>query len=529
MAGGQERILRRRIRTRPDHEEDHARDGAHRGEPDRQGAGAGAGGPVPYSDRITEVVRDLAAGRRRRRAARCSSRATRSARSRTSCIAADRGLCGGYNSSVIRAGRARAQGAAGRSGRDYALVLVGQEGRGLLPLPQLPHRRRRSPASATSRPTRTPAQVAAGGRSSRSRPARSTSCSSSTPASSRPARRRSCERHADAARPERPRDRRRRRRRRGRRRRRPSRELRVRARARTRSSTGCCPRYVEARVYAALLERGRVGARGPPAGDEGRDRQRRRPHHAASPGCMNRARQDAITTEIMEIVGGAEALRGGGALVNTDLLSDTIEAPPRGSLRRPHATAEPGATMTATANPETKPRTTELKDGRVVAIAGPVVDVEFPPDALPEINHALEMDVELEGETITITAEVAQQIGDGRVRVDLPEADRRPAPRHASCATLGHGITMPVGDGVLGHVFNVIGEPLDIARGRAHRHRRPLGDPPRPRRRSTSSSRRRRCSRPASRSSTCSSPTCRAARSACSAAPASARPSSSRR
>ena len=69
--------------------------------------------------------------------------------------------------------------------------------------------------------------------------------------------------------------------------------------------------------------------------------------------------------------------------------------------------------MTMTAD---TPETT-LKDGRVVAIAGPVVDVEFPPDALPEINFALEMDVELEGETITITAEVAQQIGDSRVRV----------------------------------------------------------------------------------------------------------------
>ena len=73
--------------------------------------------------------------------------------------------------------------------------------------------------------------------------------------------------------------------------------------------------------------------------------------------------------------------------------------------------------MTATANPETTPKERELKDGRVVAIAGPVVDVEFPPDALPEINFALEMDVELEGETITITSEVAQQIGDNRVRV----------------------------------------------------------------------------------------------------------------
>ena len=73
--------------------------------------------------------------------------------------------------------------------------------------------------------------------------------------------------------------------------------------------------------------------------------------------------------------------------------------------------------MTATAEPATQPHDKELKDGRVVAIYGPVVDVEFPPDALPEINQALEMDIQLEGETITVTAEVAQQIGEGRVRV----------------------------------------------------------------------------------------------------------------
>jgi F-type H+-transporting ATPase subunit beta len=104
---------------------------------------------------------------------------------------------------------------------------------------------------------------------------------------------------------------------------------------------------------------------------------------------------------------------------------------------------------------------TELKDGRVVAIAGPVVDVEFPPDGLPEINQAVEMDAELEGETITITAEVAQQIGDSRVRVIcLKPTDG--LQRGTIVRNLGHGITMPVGDGVLGHVFNVIGEPLDI-------------------------------------------------------------------
>ena len=70
------------------------------------------------------------------------------------------------------------------------------------------------------------------------------------------------------------------------------------------------------------------------------------------------------------------------------------------------------------------------------------------------------MDVELEGETITITSEVAQQIGDNRVRVVcLKQTDG--LRRGTLVRNLGHGIQMPVGDGVLGHVFNVIGEPLD--------------------------------------------------------------------
>jgi F-type H+-transporting ATPase subunit beta len=112
--------------------------------------------------------------------------------------------------------------------------------------------------------------------------------------------------------------------------------------------------------------------------------------------------------------------------------------------------------MTATAEPKT-----ELKDGRVVAIYGPVVDVEFPPDALPEINQALEMDIQLEGDTVTVTAEVAQQIGEGRCRaVCLKPTDG--LTRGTAVRNLGHGITVPVGDGTLGHVWNVIGEPLDI-------------------------------------------------------------------
>jgi F-type H+-transporting ATPase subunit beta len=95
-----------------------------------------------------------------------------------------------------------------------------------------------------------------------------------------------------------------------------------------------------------------------------------------------------------------------------------------------------------------------------VAIAGPTIDAEFPPHALPEINTALEVDLQLEGRTVTVTAEVAQQIGEGRVRaVCLQPTDG--LVRGAAVRNLGRGLTMPVGDGVLGHVFNVLGNPLD--------------------------------------------------------------------
>ena len=104
---------------------------------------------------------------------------------------------------------------------------------------------------------------------------------------------------------------------------------------------------------------------------------------------------------------------------------------------------------------------TTLEEGRVVAIAGPVVDAEFPPHALPEINGAVEMDVELDGKTLTITAEVAQQIGEGRVRcVCMQPTDG--LLRGTAVRNTGRGITVPVGNAVLGHVFNVLGQPLDV-------------------------------------------------------------------
>ena len=102
----------------------------------------------------------------------------------------------------------------------------------------------------------------------------------------------------------------------------------------------------------------------------------------------------------------------------------------------------------------------ELQDGRVVAIAGPVIDVEFPRGALPELNSAVEFTIELEGEFTVVLAEVAQQLGNGRVRaICMKPTDG--LVRGAAVRNTGHGIQVPVGEKVLGNVWNVWGEALD--------------------------------------------------------------------
>jgi F-type H+/Na+-transporting ATPase subunit beta len=57
-----------------------------------------------------------------------------------------------------------------------------------------------------------------------------------------------------------------------------------------------------------------------------------------------------------------------------------------------------------------------VNKGRIVRVAGPVVDVEFPPEAMPEISHALHFDVLVGGQAQRVVAEVAQHLGGGRVR-----------------------------------------------------------------------------------------------------------------
>ncbi|HYZ10791.1 MAG TPA: F0F1 ATP synthase subunit beta, partial [Actinomycetota bacterium] len=98
--------------------------------------------------------------------------------------------------------------------------------------------------------------------------------------------------------------------------------------------------------------------------------------------------------------------------------------------------------------------------GRVVQVIGPVVDVEFPPEALPEISTALELDRTLEDETQTIVCEVAQHLGESTVRaIAMKPTDG--VVRGSTVRNTGMPIAMPVGPNVLGHVYNVLGEPLD--------------------------------------------------------------------
>ena len=104
--------------------------------------------------------------------------------------------------------------------------------------------------------------------------------------------------------------------------------------------------------------------------------------------------------------------------------------------------------------------TTTLPSGRIVKVAGPVVDVEFPPNALPEILFALEVDLELMSEQSTVICEVAQHLGRSTIRA-IAMAPTDGLVRGAPVRNMGRPIAVPVGDQTLGHIFNMWGESLD--------------------------------------------------------------------
>src|SRR3954465_11369690 len=103
---------------------------------------------------------------------------------------------------------------------------------------------------------------------------------------------------------------------------------------------------------------------------------------------------------------------------------------------------------------------TNKATGRVVRVIGPVVDAEFPRDAMPEIYNALHVDVTLSEGTKTLTLEVAQHLGDNMVRaISMQPTDGMV--RGTAVRDTGKGISVPVGDVTKGHVFNALGEVLN--------------------------------------------------------------------
>jgi F-type H+-transporting ATPase subunit beta len=99
--------------------------------------------------------------------------------------------------------------------------------------------------------------------------------------------------------------------------------------------------------------------------------------------------------------------------------------------------------------------------GKISQVIGPVVDVDFD-GYLPEINEAIEVNYQVEGKDQKLILEVAAHVGDGRVRtiaMDMSEG----LVRGLEATALGSPIQVPVGEEVLGRIFNVIGEAIDDA------------------------------------------------------------------
>lgn len=104
-----------------------------------------------------------------------------------------------------------------------------------------------------------------------------------------------------------------------------------------------------------------------------------------------------------------------------------------------------------------------MKSGKVVQVIGPVVDLEFPQDQLPDIYNAVVIhseDQEDKTTKVDLTLEVAQHLGNNIVRcVAMSSTDG--LVRGMRAIDQGQPITVPVGDITLGRIFNVIGEPID--------------------------------------------------------------------
>ncbi len=100
-----------------------------------------------------------------------------------------------------------------------------------------------------------------------------------------------------------------------------------------------------------------------------------------------------------------------------------------------------------------------MNKGKIVQLVGPVVDIEFT-EPLPAIYNALTVERKVENETVTLTLEVQQHLGDNWVRaISMSNTDG--LKRGYEVIDTGAPISVPVGDGVMGRIFDVCGNPVD--------------------------------------------------------------------
>jgi F-type H+-transporting ATPase subunit beta len=115
--------------------------------------------------------------------------------------------------------------------------------------------------------------------------------------------------------------------------------------------------------------------------------------------------------------------------------------------------------MTATASPADS-TVASGATGTIVQVIGSTFDAEFAEDKLPSIYNAVKVDFELDGEAASLTGEIQQHLGGGKVRaVALGGTDG--LKRGMNVVDTGSPLTVPVGKETLGRVFNVLGQPID--------------------------------------------------------------------
>lgn len=117
-----------------------------------------------------------------------------------------------------------------------------------------------------------------------------------------------------------------------------------------------------------------------------------------------------------------------------------------------------------------------MTTGTIIQIIGAVVDAKFDPVKMPAIFNALEITYKLSGKDARLVLEVQQHLGDGMVRA-VAMSSTEGLVRGMPIVDTGNPITVPVGEGVLGRIFNVTGDPVDGKGAVTYEKRYPIHRP----------------------------------------------------